>query len=164
MLHSVFFNQYIMMPYELLVFWCRCSNLNGFSVGLPSWEVMFLLVSQTTLGSSHPTSPLENVPQSWLDHLTAFTYILKDYPAGNPSGYEKTGWGMGYENYFISATKPKLKTRKETRIKDIQLQFPSNFSPYRYQSNPALLNSLPPAILLFSSLSFIFSVVFNFSA
>ena len=33
MLHSVFFNQYIMMPYELLVFWCRCSNLNGYNKG-----------------------------------------------------------------------------------------------------------------------------------
>lgn len=36
-----------------------------FSVGLPSREVMFLLVSQTTPGPSHPTSPLETVPQSW---------------------------------------------------------------------------------------------------
>lgn len=38
-----------------------------FSVGLPSREVMFLLVSQTTPGPSHPTSPLETVPQSCLD-------------------------------------------------------------------------------------------------
>lgn len=63
------------MEWEKLT--CITISWVTFSVGLPSREVMFLLVSQTIPGPSHPTSPLETVPQSCLDPPTASTLWKK---------------------------------------------------------------------------------------
>lgn len=76
----------------------------------------------------------------------------------------KNQGGGGVRKLFHLSKQTKIKNKKGNKKKDIQLQFPSNFSPYRCQSNPTLLNSLPLAILFSSSLSFIFSVAFNSSA